>query len=467
MYFKQFYLGCLAHASYLIGDESTKTAVVVDPQRDIDQYLQEAESHGLTIRHVILTHFHADFISGHVELQERSGAQIYLGAQGKAEYAFKPLSDGETLTFGKVELKVLETPGHTPEAISILVYDLSKKQAAPYAVLTGDTLFIGDVGRPDLMASQGITKDELAGMLYDSLHQKLLPLPDETLVYPAHGAGSMCGKNLSKETFATLGSQRKFNYALQPMSKSEFIAMVTSDQPDAPDYFSYDAQLNKKERNSLSKMLEQAVKPLSVDDVLSMRDKGAQILDSRNADDYAKLHLIGSTNIGLGGQYATWCGTVLDREKPIVLIAEPGTESEAAMRLGRIGLDNITGYLEGGLKSLEGKPDLLRSVKRVTVSELENELADSAPPIVLDVRNDRERADSNINSSIHIPLNKLKDRWQEVPQNQRVVIHCARGYRSSIAASLLEERGLRNVTDLIGGMVAWEQEHNQPTKSCS
>lgn len=467
MFFKQFYLGCLAHASYMIGDESTKTAVVVDPQRDIDIYLDEAKQQGFTIRHVLLTHFHADFVSGHLELRDHNGAEIYLGAKATADYKFKPMSDGEKLCFGKVELKVLETPGHTPEAISILVYDLSKKNDAPYAVLTGDTLFIGDVGRPDLMASKGISKEELAGLLYDSLHQKLLPLPDETLVYPAHGAGSMCGKNLSKETFATLGNQRKFNYALQPMSKAEFISLVASDQPETPGYFSYDAQLNREEHRTLSKMLEQVLKPLSVDELLKLQKDGAQILDSRNADDYATSHLLNSTNIGLGGQYATWCGTVLDREKPIAFIAEPGTETEAAMRLGRIGFDNIAGYLQGGIAALSAKPDLLRSVKRVTVSDLETELKAGKPPVVLDVRNQREREDSHIEPSLHIPLNKLKQRWQEIPQDRRVIIHCARGYRSSIAASLLEERGLRNITDLIGGMAAWEKEHAQPEKACS
>src|SRR5215510_1576911 len=270
MLLKQYYLGCLAHASYLIVDEGTGTAVVVDPQRDIDQYLADAQTHGWQIRYVFLTHFHADFLAGHLELHERVGATICLGRQAQADYAFTPFGDGETLTCGQVQLKILETPGHTPEAISILVYDCATNPRQPYAVLTGDTLFIGDVGRPDLMASVGITAAELAGMLYDSLHQKLLQLPDETLVYPAHGAGSMCGKNLSTDTVSPLGVQKRYNYALQPMSKDAFIRLVTADQPEVPAYFSYDAVLNRRERPTLDQALQRELHPLSLDEVLRL-----------------------------------------------------------------------------------------------------------------------------------------------------------------------------------------------------
>ena len=255
MILKQFYLPCLAHASYVIGDEQTRIAAVVDPQRDIDQYLAFAAEHGLTIKHVFLTHLHADFVAGHLELRDRVGATIYLGAAAKAGYAFTPLADGDTVEFGNVRLKALETPGHTPESISILVYDLSASDAKPQAVLTGDTLFIGDVGRPDLRSALGWSANQLGGMLFDSLHNKLLPLPDESLVYPAHGAGSLCGKSLSKETVSTLGEQRRSNYALQPMSKDAFIQLVTADQPDAPAYFNYDAVLNSQERPTLDQAL--------------------------------------------------------------------------------------------------------------------------------------------------------------------------------------------------------------------
>src|SRR5260221_4824924 len=262
MIFKQFYLGCLAHASYMIGDEQTGAAAVVDPQRDTDQYIAFAAEHALKIKHVFLTHLHADFVAGHLELRDRAGAAIYLGAAAKAAYPFIPLRDGAILEFGRVRLKVLETPGHTPESISIVVYDLSSSDTQPYAVLTGDTLFIGDVGRPDLRASLGWTATQLGSLLYDSLHQKLLPLPDGTLVYPAHGAGSLCGKNMSKDTVSTMGIQRRFNYALQPLTREKFIEIVTTDQPDAPEYFTFDAIFNTKERPTLETMMKRTLKPL-------------------------------------------------------------------------------------------------------------------------------------------------------------------------------------------------------------
>src|SRR5580704_4663858 len=270
MFLKQYYLGCLAHASYLIADQVSRTAIVVDPQRDIQQYLDDAKQLGFNIRHVFLTHFHADFLAGHLELRDRCGADIRLGAQAKAEYKFVPMKDGDTLDLPGLRLQILETPGHTIESISILVFDLQKSPDKPYAVLTGDTLFIGDVGRPDLRASLGWTAQELGSHLYDSLHNKLLPLPDETLVYPAHGAGSLCGKNISSDTVSTIGQQRRFNYALQPMSKAEFVRLVTADQPDAPAYFTYDAILNTRERATLDDAMEHSLRPLSLDDVLKM-----------------------------------------------------------------------------------------------------------------------------------------------------------------------------------------------------
>src|SRR5271154_1751676 len=345
MFLKQYYLGCLAHASYLIADEASGAAIVVDPQRDIQQYLDDAGRLGVSIRHVFLTHFHADFVAGHLELRDRCGADIRLGERAKAEYRFVPMGDGDKLEFPGLRLQILETPGHTIESISILVFDLQKDPDRPYAVLTGDTLFIGDVGRPDLRASLGWTANDLGAHLYDSLHNKLLTLTDETLVYPAHGAGSLCGKQLSSDTVSSLGDQRRMNYALQPMSKEEFILLVTADQPDAPQYFNYDAILNTRERVTLDSNLERVLQPVSLDEVIQLGDAGAQLLDVRDAAEFAKGHVVGSINIGLGGQYATWAGTVLDRTKPIVIVAEPGREKEAALRLGRIGFDHVTGYL--------------------------------------------------------------------------------------------------------------------------
>lgn len=457
MILKQYYLGCLAHASYMIADEQTQTAAVVDPQRDVDQYVNDATALGVRIRHVFLTHFHADFLAGHLELRDRVGARVYLGARADAEYPFTPVKDGDSLTFGSVRLEVLETPGHTPEGISIVVYDLTKDRRIPHAVLTGDTLFIGDVGRPDLMASLGVPAAELAGMLYDSLQTKLLALPDTTLVYPAHGAGSMCGKHLSAERVSTIGVQRQYNYALRPMNREEFIRLVTADQPDAPQYFSYDAVLNRKERPTLEQTLERAVVPLSLDQVLGQAT-GMQILDARDPADFAGAHVAGALNIGLGGRYASWAGTLLDRQRPIVIIAEPGREAEAALRLGRIGFDHVAGYLEGGMQALERRPDLIRRTERVTAATLAEQLASADPPVMVDVRAPAEWENKRIAGSRNIPLNHLRARAGDLPRDRAVVVYCQTGYRSSIAASILEQEGFARVVDLVGGFSAWDRQ---------
>ncbi len=456
MILKQYYLGCLAHASYLLGDEERGTAVVVDPQRDVEQYLADAERMGLKIRHVFLTHFHADFVAGHLELRDRCGATIHLGARAEAEYAFVAMKDGDTLEFPGMRLEVMETPGHTIESISIVVYDRKKSEADPYAVLTGDTLFIGDVGRPDLRASLGWTAQALGEYLYDSLHEKLMTLPDSVLVYPAHGAGSLCGKKLSSDTVSTLGEQRKLNYALKPMSKKEFVRLVATDQPDAPPYFTYDAILNTRERATLEKNLEAALRPMELADVVRMQDTSAQVLDVRDSAEFAKGHLKGSINIGLDGQYATWAGTVLDRDKPIVIVAEPGRETEAALRLGRIGFDQVKGYLREGMAALADNPELVARTERVSVLIAAEELAGEDAPIVLDVRAPQEWVQKHIARSVNVPLNHLQGRIGEVPRRRRILLHCAGGYRSSIAASVLNREGITNVVELAGGLAAWE-----------
>ena len=456
MFLKQYYLGCLAHASYLLGDEPSGTGVVVDPQRDIAQYVADAESRGFVIRHVFLTHFHADFVAGHLELRDRCGAKIHLGSRAKAEYAFEPMRDGDALDFPSLRIQALETPGHTIESISLLVFDRQKSAEKPYAILTGDTLFIGDVGRPDLRASLGWSAADLGAHLYNSLHDKILTLPDETLVYPAHGAGSLCGKQLSSDTVSTLGDQRRFNYALQPMSKEEFIRLVTADQPEAPPYFTYDAILNTRERATLDQTLEQVLHPVDLDEVLRLRDSGAQILDVREGAEFAKGHLAGSINIGLGGQFATWSGTVLDRAKPIVIIAEPGREQEAATRLGRIGLDHVKGYLRDGMEALAGRSDLLGTVQRIAAPELASELAGSEAPVILDIRNPREWTTKHIQGSLNLPLNHLRERIGEIPRGRRVAVHCAGGYRSAIAAGILSQHGVTDLVELAGGLAAWE-----------
>lgn len=456
MILKQYYLGCLAHASYLLGDEASSTAVIVDPQRDIQQYLDDAERWGLHIRHVFLTHFHADFVAGHLELRDRCSATIHLGSQAQAEYEFVGMRNGDTLDFPGMRLEVLETPGHTIESISILVFDLSKDSAEPHAVLTGDTLFIGDVGRPDLRVSLGWTAQELGAHLYQSLHNRLMPLPDATLVYPAHGAGSLCGKQLSSDTVSSLGDQRRMNYALQPMSKEQFISLVAADQPEAPAYFTYDAILNTRERVTLDRNLEQVLHPIDLDEVLRMGDAGSQILDVRDAAEYAKGHLAGSINIGLGGQFATWAGTVLDRVRPIVIIAEPGREQEAALRLGRIGFDHVKGYLQGGMESLADRPDLVWPTERVSAVTVAEELAGAETPLLLDIRKPVEWEARHIEGSLNIPLNHLQERIGEIPRNRRIAVHCAGGYRSSIAASILHQHGLTHLIEMAGGLAAWE-----------
>lgn len=456
MIFKQFYLNCLAHASYLIGDEETGTAAVVDPQRDVAHYLAFAAEHKLRIKHVFLTHLHADFVAGHLELRDCAGATIYLGAKAKAEYQFVPLADGRVVEFGKVQLKALETPGHTPESISIVVYDLARSESEPVSVLTGDTLFIGDVGRPDLRVALGWSAAELGGMLFDSLHTKLLGLPDASLVYPAHGAGSLCGRAISKDTVSTIGEQRRLNYALQPMSKQTFIELVTTDQPEAPPYFVYDAVLNSKERPTLEEALERELKPLTLDRLLALEAEGAQILDTRDPDEFGAAHLAGSINIGLGGQYATWAGTVLDRRDPIVIIADPGRESESAVRLGRIGFDHIAGYLQNGLSNLEARPDLVAFTERLSVQFAAELLSSNDPPLAIDVRAPRERAQKHIEHSVSMPLNHLVENLKSLSKDRPLLVYCAGGYRSSIAASLLKRSGFAAVGELAGGIAAWE-----------
>jgi glyoxylase-like metal-dependent hydrolase (beta-lactamase superfamily II)/rhodanese-related sulfurtransferase len=463
MILHQFYLNCLAHASYLVGDEASGVAAVVDPQRDVDQYQAFAAGHHLRIAHVLLTHFHADFLAGHLELRDRTGATIYLGAAANAEYAFTPLATGDRIEMGRVRLEALETPGHTPESISILVYDLDANANEPYAVLTGDTLFVGDVGRPDLRASLGWSATALGGLLYDSLRTKLLPLPDRSLVYPAHGAGSLCGKAIGKDTFTTIGEQRRENYALQPMSKEKFVELVTADQPDAPPYFTYDAVLNSRERPTLEESLARELNPLTLDQVLAQQERGGQILDTRDAGDFAAAHLAGSINIGLGGQYATWAGTVLRRDRPIVIVADPGREIESAVRLGRIGFDHVAGYLKDGLRSLESRPDLTVTTERLSAAVAADRLAHDGA-VALDVRTPDERAQKRLAGSLAVPLSRLAEHLAELPTDRPMVVYCGGGYRSSIAASLLQQHGFTHVSEIAGGITAWETA-NLPTET--
>jgi glyoxylase-like metal-dependent hydrolase (beta-lactamase superfamily II)/rhodanese-related sulfurtransferase len=453
---QQFYLGCLAHASYLIGDEGTGVAAVIDPQRDVDRYVSFAAEHRLQIAHVFLTHFHADFVAGHLELRNRLGATIYLGRSAKAEYAFTPMGDGDVVEFGNVRLAVIETPGHTVESISLVVYDLAVSDRVPHGVLTGDTLFVGDVGRPDLRVALGWAPEQLGGMLYDSLQNKVLTLPDTTWVYPAHGAGSLCGKAIRQEKTSTLGVERRTNYALQPMSKDAFVELVTTEQPDAPAYFAYDAILNTKELPTLTETLAEELAPLPLDRVLALQAEGAELVDTRDPTDFAAAHLAGSLNIGLGGHYATWAGTVLRRDRTIVIIADPGRERESALRLGRIGFDRVAGYLAGGLLSLEARPDLTRTTPRLGARLASDRLKAPGGPLLLDVRTAAEWAEKQIAGGLHVPLSQLSERLADIPRDRPIIVHCAGGYRSSIASSLLTRAGWSDVSEIAGGLAAWE-----------
>ncbi|MGA8248773.1 MAG: MBL fold metallo-hydrolase [Nocardioides sp.] len=456
MYFAQHYLECLSQASYLIGDETTGHAVVVDPRRDVEEYLADAAAHGLTIVGVINTHFHADFLAGHLELADSTGAWIGYGAVAQTEYASRSFSDGERIELGDVVLEIVETPGHTPESISVLVYEHSS-DTVPYGVLTGDALFIGDVGRPDLLASIGSTAEELGRQLYDSIQHKLMRLPDEVRVFPAHGAGSACGKNLSTQLQSTIGQQRLSNYACQPMSVESFLEVVTEGQPAAPEYFVYDAILNRSNRDVLAS--DRELPQLSPQGALEARAQGAVLVDTRESHDFAAGHLAGSINIPADGRFAETAGMVLTPDQRFVVVATPGDEQEVATRLARIGFDHTIGYLPAADSAfLEVESDLVRS-SRLTPRTLSDLLATEDPPWVLDVRNPGELDAGTIPGSAHIPLAELARRIHEVPVDRAVVTYCASGWRSSVAASFLRHQGLSDASDLAGGFGAWETMH--------
>ncbi|WP_338089895.1 TSUP family transporter [Nonomuraea basaltis] len=454
MFFAQYYLDCLSQASYLIGDPKTGRAVVVDPRRDVTEYITDAEAHGLRIEGVINTHFHADFIAGHLELAARTGAWIGYGRKAEAEYPIRKLADGERIELGDVVLEILETPGHTPESISVLVFEHAADQA-PYGVLTGDALFVGDVGRPDLLASLGATADQLGRMLYDSVQHKLMRLPDATRVFPAHGAGSACGKNLSTERQSTIGRQRLTNYACAPMSEDEFVSIVTEGQPPAPGYFVYDAVLNRKHHELLD--VDAHTVPLSGEEFLSRRSAGAVVLDTRDPQEYTLAHLRGSINVAADGRFAERTGTVVAPNKEIVVIAPQDRESEVVTRLARIGFDTVGGYLREPEGAFLAMPGEIAHSSRLTAAELRAALDDNQPPLLLDVRNASEVAGGAIENALHIPLAQLAGRLSEIPQDHPVVVYCAGGNRSVIAMSLLEHEGREQVSDLIGGYDAWQR----------
>ena len=456
MYFKQFYLGCLAQASYLIGSEGE--AAVVDPQRDVDQYLDEALSQGLQIKYVIETHLHADFVSGHRELAARTGAEIVFGALAGATFPHRAVHDGDELHVGKAVLRIMETPGHTPESISILVID-AEDATQPQRLLTGDTLFVGDVGRPDLAGGKGYTPAMMAGMMYETLHGKLLQLPDEVEVYPAHGAGSMCGKNMSKETSSTIGQQRKFNYALQPMSKDEFVRMMTTDLPAAPDYFAKDAEINRGGAESLRELPKpQPLTAAVVRELHAQANPGHVVLDVRAANDFGAGHVPGSINVGLGGQFAIWAASLIPMEAPIVIVAESEEKvAEARMRLARVGLENVKGYLHGGVESWRAAGFELASVPQISVDQLHELLEHEEDLQVIDVRRPAEYESGHVGPAITAPLGELQKAivGLGVVPTQKTAVICAGGYRSSAASSILQQHGFTNLLNVTGGTGAW------------
>jgi len=451
MYFKQFYLGCLAHASYLIGSDGE--AAVVDPQRDVDQYIAEADSEGLTIKYVIETHLHADFVSGHRELAERAGAEIVFGHRAGATFPHIPVKDGDEIKIGKVILRVIETPGHTPESISVLVID-TETSLQPQKVLTGDALFIGDVGRPDLVGSKGYTPDQMAAMLYDSLHDKLLRLEDSVEVYPAHGAGSLCGRNMSKETSSTVGEQRRFNYALKPMTKAEFVRMMTTDLPEVPAYFPRDAEINRGGAAALADIPRPA--ELSAEEVKRLSEQDHLVLDVRPAAAFGAGHVPGAVNIGLGGQFASWAGTVIPASTPLLVVAEDLAQvDEAVTRLARVGIEGVKGFLGGGMYAWDKAGLEVATVPQMSIDELRSRIEEKADLQIIDVRRPGEYESGHAPGAISVPLNSLESRAGGLESTRPTAVICASGYRSSIAASMLERRGFRALFNIVGGTSAW------------
>ena len=454
MYFEQFYLGCLAHASYLLA--SGGEAVVVDPQRDVDLYLKAADAQGVKIRHIFETHLHADFVSGHRELAARTGAKIYIGARARAQFPHVPVEEGFELTVGALCIRVLETPGHTPESICLAILDQEKdqeKSSDVWAVLTGDTLFLGDVGRPDL--SREYTPAQLAGMLYDSLHRKLMPLADDVLVYPAHGAGSLCGRNMRAERSSTIGTERLTNYALQIRSKDEFVTQLTLHLPARPEYFSQDAEINRAGASALSDLAE--LRRLAPAELDCMQREGEIALDVRAGDEFAAGHVPGSVNIALSGQFATWAGTVLGLKAHPVLIVESEEQlAEARVRLARVGIEDLDGYLDGGVRAWKAAGFPLATLSQISPAELSEKLGQNRLQ-VLDVRREPEWEMGHIAGAAWWPLDHFKVSTPEIDHDAPIAVHCKSGYRSAIACSLLLRSGFRSVCDVSGGLDAWQQ----------
>lgn len=451
MYFRQFYLGCLAHASYLVGSDGV--AAVVDPQRDVDQYIDDAAKQGLEIRYVLETHLHADFVSGHRELAARTGAEIVFGAKAEAEFPHRAVREGDEIRVGRVVLRTLETPGHTPESVSWLVID-EDAGSEPVKILTGDTLFVGDVGRPDLAGARGFTPQAMAAMMYDTLHEKLLTLPDSVEVWPAHGAGSACGRNISRDRFSTIGEQRRLNYALRPMPKERFVEMMTEGLAEPPRYFPMDAAINRRGARPLGEI--DAV-PLSPSDFNKRLQQGATVLDVRDCAAWAAGHVPTSLNIGLGGEFASWAGSVVPHDATLLLVTDGSDQAtEAVTRLARVGLENAVGYLDGGIQAWEDAGFEVETVTQIDVVELRGQLSEAPDLQVIDVRRPGEFASARVPGARSFPLDRLERSLSELDTARPAAVLCAGGYRSSIACSILRRHGFAaELHNVIGGTSAW------------
>ena len=455
MRFTQYYLDCLSQASYLIADDTTGQAVIVDPRRDVAEYLSDAKEHGLTIVGIINTHFHADFLSGHLELARETGAWIGYGSVARPEFQFRALEDGERISLGDVTLQIMATPGHTPESVSVLVHEHADDEVA-YGVLTGDALFIGDVGRPDLLASVGVTAEELGRMLYDSVQHKLMRLPDDVRVFPAHGAGSACGKNLSTEKQSTIGEQRRLNYACQPMSEDAFLEVVTGGQPTAPAYFVYNATLNKAERSVRD--TDAAIPVLTDEQVDEALADGALLVDARDQQEFAAGHLKGAISIPSDGRLAETVGTVLEPSQRFVIMAPEEEVQEVATRFARIGFDHVLGHVADPEGYLLGREEQVERSSRLTAAQVE-EACESEQVQLIDIRNIGELEAGTIPGARHLPLAELRDRMAQLDPERPVVLYCAGGWRSSVGASVLRAAGFTDVSDVLGGYNAWALTH--------
>ncbi len=444
MYVEQLYTGCLAEAAYYI--ESNKEAVIIDPLRETDPYLELAEKRDAKIKYIFETHFHADFVSGHLDLAGKTGATIVFGPNATPKYSAYVAHDDEIFNIGDVRIKVLHSPGHTMESSSfLLINDMGKD----YAIFTGDTLFNGDVGRPDLAVKTDLTREDLAGHLYNSLQTKILTLADDVIVYPGHGAGSQCGKNMNSETFTTIGAQRQFNYALQPMSKQKFVEVVTDGLETPPAYFPENARINKYGYQNIDEVMKRNLKPLNVAGFEQNVTEGTVILDTRDPESFEKGFVPGSLNIGLNGQYAVWVGTLLKINQAIVLVTEPGNEKESVLRLARVGFENVKGYLHNGTDAWLAADRELQEVDSVPAEEVKP-LMDKRYT-VLDVRRNTEAQTEHVAGALNIPLKDLKDRIGELDKDTNYLVHCAGGYRSMIASSILKQNGFSDFKNVLGG----------------